>query len=186
MKLTQERLKQLLSYDPLTGVFVWLEREVRAGSERTDRSWNTRHAGKEAGCVNNSDGYIQIYVDDIRYAAHRLAVLFQTGNFPQKTVDHVNRIRTDNRWVNLRECSTAENNRNAGALNTNTSGFKGVFTATKGRSWFAQIGVDGSQQYLGSFRTKEEAASAYDEAAISLHGVFANLNFPVRTSGQTP
>lgn len=188
MKLTQALVKELLSYDPLTGVFLWKEREVRAAFARTDRGWNSRRAGTMAGCVNPSDGYVQIYVHRTRYAAHRLAFLIETGAWPKDQVDHINGSRADNRWVNLRDCSAAENNRNAGPLCTNTSGFKGVFTATKGLSWFAQIGVNGKQHYLGSFPTKQEAAAAYDNAAMSLHGEFARLNAPVSTfaSGVTP
>lgn len=186
MKLTLERLKERLSYDPLTGVFLWKAREVRDEFSRTDKGWNSRYVGTIAGCINSSDGYVQIYIDRVRYTAHRLAFLFETGAWPKDHIDHINGIRTDNRLENLRECTIAENNRNNGPMITNTSGYKGVFTATKGRSWFAQISVNGSQHYLGSFTTKEDAAAAYDRAAVYLHGAFAKLNGPmtVRVSSQ--
>lgn len=93
-------------------------------------------------------------------------------------VDHRNRNGLDNRRANLREATHAENMRNRGLGRNNTSGFKGVSWHTTGKKWQAKIKVDGKGRHLGLFRTAEEAALAYDVAALELHGEFAWLNFP--------
>lgn len=98
-------------------------------------------------------------------------------------VDHVNGSILDNRRVNLREATGANNRRNskkyAGrAGRTTTSRYKGVsLCGTTGR-WRAQVNVDGRRQFSGRYDTEVEAAYAYDEAARRLHGEFASLNFP--------
>jgi hypothetical protein len=161
--LTQERLKELLTYSPETGLFYWLDTAGR------------KKAGRIAGTIDFY-GYRVIGIDGYTYGAHRLAVLYVTGKQTAKRVDHINGKPGDDRWENLRECSHAENQKNMRRHRDNSSGFKGVYTSNKGRTWFSQIMSDGKLKYLGSFATKEEAAAAYDAAATDLHGQFARLN----------
>lgn len=98
---------------------------------------------------------------------------------PGLTVDHRNHNLLDNRRRNLRVCTWAENQRHRRKFKNNTSGYKGVsFQAGK---WVARITADYKSHYLGRFATAIEAARAYDEAAVRLHGEFAHLNFKRRT-----
>lgn len=91
-ELTQERLKQLMSYDPDTGVFTAL----------VDRGSRVR-VGDVVGGINKQKGYIQMWVGGKIYRGHTLAVLYMTGDFPIYEVDHINQIKYDNRWNNLRD-----------------------------------------------------------------------------------
>lgn len=90
-------------------------------------------------------------------------------------VDHINGNRLDNRISNLRLCTHAENGKNQSLSRRNTTGYKGVKQASPNR-WQARIRVDGELLHLGLFKTKYEAAKAYNEAALRYHGRFANLN----------
>ncbi|MBY4730781.1 HNH endonuclease [Cupriavidus pauculus] len=90
-------------------------------------------------------------------------------------VDHENRDKLDNRRGNLRVCTPAQNNHNAGLVRANTSGFKGVCPSGTG-SWRVQIGFGGDRIHLGYFEAPELGAHAYNKAAIQLHGEFAVLN----------
>lgn len=95
--------------------------------------------------------------------------------------DHINRDKLDNRRENLRVCTTSQNTANSKKQSVNTSGFKGVFSieGAKGnaKKWKSKIEVKGSSIYLGSFNTAQEAAKAYDNAAVKYFGEFAKLNF---------
>ena len=92
-------------------------------------------------------------------------------------VDHVNGDGLDNRRANLRAADYSKNSMNHAVRSDSTSGFKGVFPY-RGIKWRAQIGLDGSKISLGIFDAPQEAALAYDAAAIELFGAFARLNFP--------
>jgi hypothetical protein len=151
--LTQDRLRALLQYDPLTGIFLWAVN--RKGVK----------IGDVAGC-RCSDHWI-ISVDGRGYYAHRLAWLYMTGKWPDPECDHENGVGDDNRWENLRECTHPENMQNISILPTNTSGFPGV--SPSGKRWRAHIRVRGKQLYLGSFETAAEAGVAYLEAKARLH-----------------
>lgn len=106
---------------------------------------------------------------------HREIIGAQPGQF----VDHINGNTLDNRRSNLRLCTQAQNIRNRAADKDNASGFKGISrTGGKRSPWRADIVADAIREYLGVFATPEEAARAYDAAALRLHGEFARLNFP--------
>jgi hypothetical protein len=92
-------------------------------------------------------------------------------------VDHINRVRLDNRKCNLRIVTRTQNMHNCGRKG-GKAGYKGVFKITHGDRWYTQIGFQGKTIYLGSFDTKEEAAQMYDLAAIFFYGEYARFNFP--------
>jgi len=95
------------------------------------------------------------------------------GDWPKDCLDHKNMDRTDNRITNLRECSNAENQRNRGKQANNTSGHKGVSWAKNVNKWKSEITVGGQYKYLGIFDTIEDAAKAYNDAALAYHKEFA-------------
>jgi hypothetical protein len=91
--------------------------------------------------------------------------------------DHINGDKLDNRKVNLRPCTTAQNVQNRSNQSNNSSGFKGVSWSKKNNKWSAMININKKRTHLGYFKTAEEAAKVYDLAAIENYGEFANLNF---------
>ena len=112
-KLTAARLREVLTYFPETGEFVW---KVSLSSRYA--------AGRRAGCLLPT-GYRAIGIDGAMYYSHRLAWLYVHGVWPSALLDHKNGVKNDNRIRNLRECSAVENSRNRGG-NMRRLGFKGV------------------------------------------------------------
>lgn len=156
--LTAERVRELLEYDPETGVFRW-----RAlPSIKATRS----KAGAIAGC---SDGrYWGISIEKRRAQAHRLAWLYMTGDWPKFQIDHIDGDKINNRFANLRDVPPAMNQHNQiRPQKTNSTGFLGVVPVrTKFR---AQIWVDGAAKNLGTYLTAEAAHAAYVVAKRRLH-----------------
>ena len=97
---------------------------------------------------------------------------------PAEVVDHVSGDHLDNRRHNLRVCVQAQNNCNLRRPTTNTSGFKGVSWFARDSRWVAHIRINGRSTNLGYFDRAEDAAKAYDEAAVQHRGEFARVNFP--------
>lgn len=101
----------------------------------------------EGGCrkrcwKQNSLGYVQIKISGKLYHAHRLAWLYVYGYMPEKEIDHINRIRDDNRIANLREATSQLNSLNTGIYKNNTSGSKGIYynkRAKSGRHRFSSM-----------------------------------------------
>lgn len=120
----------------------------------------------------SKDGYARARIGPTIVAMHRLL-----AEARDRKIDHTNGVRHDNRKSNLRPCTQAENLRNRRLGNSNTSGFKGVTKNRTRKAWTAQIKYEDKYYYLGSFKTRKEAAIAYDQKAIELHKEFANLNF---------
>ena len=145
-KLTQERLRELLDYDPRTGIFIW------------KRKRGSKAAGSIAGGPD-LDGYILISIDRVRYKAHRLAFFWMLGYFPENDVDHIDRITSNNRWKNLREASRSCNNINGRVRKNSLSGVTGVTWDKNNKRWIAKITHSKKGIYLGSFMTIAEAAS---------------------------
>lgn len=90
-------------------------------------------------------------------------------------VDHKNENGLDNRRINLRVCTQAQNRYNS-RPRRGRSGFKGVYP--QGDKWYAVVEHRGKQHYVGTFLTPVEAARARDRKAIRLFGEYAWLNFP--------
>jgi len=158
--LTQSRLKETLHYDPDTGSFKWA----------------CSHAGYTKGtCAGSptSTGYVRIMIGRVEYMAHRLAVLYMTGQFPKDVTDHINHIRNDNRWDNLRSVTHAENCRNIRGADDRVYGV--TFVKRLGR-WRVRIFMGGKSHSYGSYSDKDEAIrvskSAYKELGFHKnHGI---------------
>jgi hypothetical protein len=152
-ELTQARLMELLNYAPETGLFTWLK----------NRGPNAQ-AGRVAGC-QDAEGYVLIRVDLVIYKAHRLAHFYVTGAWPDGQMDHRNGVTSDNRWDNLRVVDAKGNAQNRRLYSNNKAGMTGVCYLKRCDKWQAQI----SGQYLGRFRTAQEASEAYLSAKEKLH-----------------
>jgi len=105
----------------------------------------------------------------------RLGVYMHTLLTGWPYVDHIDGNGLDNRRQNLRAATHSKNMMNRGPQSNNTSGFKGV--CRNRLKWRAQIGLDGRHIHLGTFATPQEAAHAYDAAAVELFGEYARPNF---------
>lgn len=150
--LNHEELKSLLSYDKETGHFTAL-------SKRLGRTPVGDNVGYEDG-----NGYWRIGVCGKYFMAHRLAWLYVYEKWPDKLIDHINGVKNDNRWCNLREATESQNNRNKKVNSKNSLGVKGVSKSKDGKF---RVYI-----CLGTYTTVEEAKSVYDEAAKKLHGEF--------------
>jgi hypothetical protein len=161
--LTAARLREVLSYDPDTGIFTW----------RVSRG--TAKAGSVAGSPDK-DGYVILGLYGRLYKAHRLALFHAYGSMPDTHIDHRNGVPGDNRLSNLRPATRSGNCQNQRcAHSNNVSGLLGV--SQDGNRWRAQIQVDGVNRYLGLFNTPELAHAAY-LAAKALYHPFQTLVTP--------
>lgn len=154
--LTQTRVHELLDYYPTTGILKWR------------KSGKGRRLDLVAGSLRANDGYIEVRVDYTAYLAHRLIWFGVIGKWPNPEVDHVNLIRNDNRWVNLREADKSQNGLNRIVRADNQSGFKGVCLDKRSMRWVAQLSVNKKHHHIGRFDTPEEASAAYI-AAVAEH-----------------
>lgn len=154
--LTADRLRELLYYNPETGVFVWRVQKGR------------RLPGDRAG-HRKSNGYVEICIDQVVHYAHRLAWLLTKGCWPTDLLDHRNGVRHDNHIDNLREANNTANNQNQRrASKNNKLGLLGVSRHKSGR-YIAFICVARRTQYLGLYDTPEAAHAAYVVAKQALH-----------------
>lgn len=152
--LTQDYLQSILEYNPDTGVFTW---RVRRGRNCP--------AGKVAGRIATG-GYRQIGINGRLYLAHRIAWLITHGRWPADQIDHINRVRDDNRLINLREATRTENQRNQSLYKNNTSGLCGVGWYKPTGKWMAHISIDGKLKNLGYFDNLFDAGCARKSAEI--------------------
>lgn len=104
---------------------------------------------------------------------HRLILNITDGKI---LIDHRDNNGLNNQKKNLRIATTSQNAMNSGANKSGTSKYKGVSRASRGESWQARISKGGKHEYLGYFSNENDAAIAYNKAAIQLHGEFANPN----------
>jgi hypothetical protein len=166
MHLTQEYLRSILDYEPITGAFTW--------KPRPDRSpqWNGRFAGKKTGNPNEH-GALRIGIDGELYYAHQLAWIYMTGENPAPlTIDHIDCNPSNNAWQNLRLATKSEQAANRRKRTDNKSGYKGVYFMPNVGKWSAQTRVDGKLIYLGLFDSPEKAYLAYLDEARKRFGAY--------------
>ena len=163
--ITQKRLKELLHYEPETGIFT----------SKTKR-YSQGFIGQEVGYVNDA-GYLLCALETVTYRMHRLAWLYMYGHMDMEQLDHINHMKTDNRLVNLREVTNAGNRKNMPMQHNNTSGHTGVSRYYSDKSKYtAQIKVKGIKKHLGLFSTFGEAVKARKKAEVlyNFHGNHGN------------
>jgi len=168
-ELTAARLRDLLDYDPETGLLSW-----RGGQGRAYRRVGTKHPL----------GYLRVCVDGRDYLAHRLAWLHVHGEWPPAQIDHRNGCRQDNRIANLRLATNPENHQNRKMQRNNTSGWPGVREDRPGR-WIAKVKTGGKYRHLGTFATFEEARDARIAAKAEDHQFQPTEREPLAMSGIT-
>ena len=142
----------LVNYDRLTGLF-------------------TRLDGIPVGTAH-SKGYVSIKAGGQEVLAHRLAWFFVYGKQPA-SIDHINRIKSDNRIDNLRPATASQNQCNRGVQSNSSSGVCGVARNTRDTAWQAYIKLNGKRKHLGLFREFADAVAARRLAESALFGAFA-------------
>lgn len=162
--LTQERLKELLHYDPETGVFTWAI--GRPGAAK----------GAVAGCATKR-GRWRIKIDRVEYFGHQVAFLYMTGEIPAELIDHRDLVPLNNKWENLREATPSLNNANTPKILKRghaASALKGVYRGKTPGTWASRVTYRGKRYFLGgSYLTEEGAHAAYVAKAQELFGEFA-------------
>jgi hypothetical protein len=160
--ITLARLREILHYDPNTGIWTWLS---------TLNKWQVK--GCEAGHIHH--GYVRFNIEGKRYYSHQLAFLYMTGVWPNPHPDHKDTNRSNNKWNNLRLATRRQNIANC-CLN-GPSGYRGVSFIKTICRWRARITTEsGKRLVLGDFSSKENAALAYNFAALEHFGEFAYFN----------
>jgi hypothetical protein len=145
--ITKKELKKIMKYNQDTGYLTHI----------FERGGKGARIGDIAGYLN-SQGYVVVNICGKIYRAHRLAFLYVAGYFPEHDIDHINGVRHDNRWCNLRHVTRSCNLQNMAISSKNTSGFPGV--TSHGGKWRAQFSVDGVNRHLGVYDLKLDAALA--------------------------
>lgn len=151
--LTIERLKEVLHYDPETGVFTWLKTVGSHGPKGSVAGKDTQY------------GYRAVTLDGKRYLSHKLAWFYTYGTWPEKVVDHEDGNGMNNALRNLRDVSQSVNNRNRHRARSNsTTGLLGVYKGRRSSRYGAKIAISGKSVWLGTYDTAEEAHTVYMKA----------------------
>jgi len=154
---TEQRLKELLNYDPTTGDFTWLIKYCHKVM-----------VGNIAGYTSlGRKNYIHIGIDSVIYPAHRLAWFYTYGEWPKYEIDHINMNKNDNRINNLRLSYPGPQQFNTGIFSHNTSGFKGASWDKATKTWRAYIQIKGKFIGLGYFKNIEDAVFARKNKEIA-------------------
>jgi AP2 domain/HNH endonuclease len=165
VKITAKEVREAFVYDPLTGDFIW----------RTHRY--KQYIGRKAGCLHKPTGYWFLTLKDVKIKGHIAAWMYVRGVAPKGDIDHKDLDKANNRIKNLRPSNKSNNGANRPPQKNNTSGYKGVFWKKDSKFWLAQIRARNKLHYIGIYKDREEAARAYDAAALKLFGSHARLNF---------
>lgn len=157
--LTYERLKEILHYEPASGIFTWKKAIAKS-----------LVIGSAAGTING--GYRCIIIGYDRYRAHRLAWFYVYGVWPNKYLDHINGARDDNRIENLREATTQQNSRSVKVRKSSKTGYTGVVIRKDRPDYYSQIWVNNQRVSLGVFESFTQAVLVAKLARIAYFGRF--------------
>lgn len=167
VKLSFERVRELLCYDGSTGHFTWKVKPT---------SWSRVAAGDRAGCLKGPGDYRLIKIDGRSNYEHRVVWLWMTGANPVGQIDHINGNKSDNRFANLRQATGSQNRHNVSVSASNSSGYKGVSWTERYGKWRSGIRINGRYHFFGYFVDPIEAAAVYNFHARRLMGEFARTN----------
>lgn len=154
--LTVEFLREILSYDPNTGIFIWKKTLS-----------NRNKVGNVAGTISDR-GYIVITINKKRLMAHRLAWMHYFGSEPNGVIDHLDGVHANNRISNLRDVEQVLNTRNNRLSKNNSSGYPGVYLNKRSGKWGVQIWNGMKRKCLGSYESKEKAIQVRKQAEMEL------------------
>lgn len=166
--LSPEILCRMVTYDPESGAFVWLERSPELSCARLKKSCDIRLIGKPAFNSPDEKGYLKGRILGKCYRAHRVAYAMFHGKWPDGQIDHINGDRSDNRISNLRDVSPLENSRNVKRKADNTSGVQGVCWSGLHKQWRARASDRGRRIEIGLFHSLDDAAAARAKALREL------------------
>jgi uncharacterized membrane protein len=169
--LTPSDVKELITYDPVTGKAWHNHRDVKwfkngkQSAEWVCKRWNSTYAGKE---IVRKDfyGYISPVIKAVSFKLHRLIWAYMTGEWPKGDIDHINGKRDDNRWENLRDVSRSQNLKNSKKRMDNASGVTGICKDSSRKKWIVTITSKGKTKYLGRFSSFEEAVEKREKANL--------------------
>jgi hypothetical protein len=147
VQLSYERARELFDYDPETGDLTW----------RVSTNWSIKVGSRAGG--KDAEGYMSVGVDRISYKVHRIIWLWVHGYIPENEIDHINRVRDDNRLCNLREASRSCNMRNFPVREDNTSGVPGVCWDKSRDNWIASVFTEGKCHYIKASKDFTEAVA---------------------------
>lgn len=155
-------LRNNFCYDPQSGTIT----AIRDSGYK--KQWKS---GRQVGTLTK-EGYVTVSLNRKNYKAHRVAWSLMTGCWPALGIDHINGIKDDNRWCNLREAHPHENMANGKKPSSNKSGYKGALKIGPA-TWTASIRVKGKSHHLGCFRCPTAAFMARISRLKEFHGEFA-------------
>ena len=194
-RVTPEDLRDVIEYNPETGGLSWKPRPLkyfsdnggRYTAERNKKIFDTSFAGTQALNCLNPNGYLRGNLFGRLMLAHRAAFMIMTGQalLKHEQVDHINGVRSDNRWVNLRLASNRQNQQNSRSAKNSSSQYVGVSWDRKSNKWHAYISPDKKLIHLGYYEQELDAAIARDEAALEMFGEYARLNVLLREEEST-
>jgi hypothetical protein len=164
---SQEKLQELLDYDPETGIVIW---RTRAGNDRYTNRFNRHYAGKVAGGCKGGK-YLWVSIQNENFMLHRVIFKLMTGRDPE-LVDHENGNKHDNSWSNLREATPSQNRCNTRVTSRSLSGIKGVRQAPSGK-WQGLVTKSNKVYRTKLYSTAEEAKIELEEIRKAVHGEFA-------------
>lgn len=165
--ITQELLRRIFDYNPETGTLTKIK--YVNGNKRGPYEGRAR-AGAPA---TNGSRHVRATIGENNFLAHRLIWIWWHGRAPNGKLDHINRVRDDNRIANLREASDFENAHNKSLHKRNRSGVTGVRWIPEIQKWEARIMANRKRHLLGTTSSFEEAVYRRREAERCLYKEFS-------------